>query len=351
VKSIPLLIVGQGIAGSCLALEALRRGVDFRLADSPTLSRSTRVAAGLFNPVVFRKVTEGWRAAASLQEAKACYAGAQTMLNESFYHPIGMWRIHGSEAEKQSWESKMGPVGVGAFLGPSVKPDQTAMLHAPFGVSEVPEAGFIETERFLDALQGYLKSSGRLIEGSAPGQHWERSENGWEWASMCFEKVVFAEGYLLQRRNDLPSNLLNPAKGEILIVEAPELPQKIINGKVYMVPLGSGRFRVGSTYAWRQNDDQPSLEKRAELILALQSMIKCPFVIIHQDAGIRPTVPDRRPILGEIPHKPGQYLFNGMGTKGVLLAPLLAREFFDFLLLNKPLPDDVRIERFYETAN
>ncbi len=350
-KSIPLLIVGQGIAGSCLALEALRRGIDFRLADSPSNSRSTRVAAGLFNPVVFRKVTEGWRASASLQEAKACYAAAQSMLNEPFYHPIGMWRIHGSEAEKHSWESKLGQAGVGAFLGPAVNPSLSTTLHAPFGISEVSEAGFIETERFVDALRRHLKNSGLLIEELSPTQHWERSEKGWEWASLSFEKVVFAEGYLLQGRSDLPSNLLNPAKGEVLIIEAPELPQRIINGKVYMVPLGNGRFRVGSTYAWRQTNDQPTLEKRAELILALQSMIKCPFTIIHQDAGIRPTVPDRRPILGELPHKRGHYLFNGMGTKGVLLAPLLAKEFFDFLLLNKPLPSDVRIERFYENAH
>lgn len=344
--SIPLLIVGFGIAGANLALEAIDRDIDFRVADNPSLSRSSRVAAGLFNPVVFRKITEGWEASASLELAKTRYAEAERRLQSTFYHPIGMWRIHGSADEYKTWQEKRNCNSVGRFLGPSVPAEMSTYIKAPFGISEVPDAGFIKTETFLNAMRDALHAQNRLIPQHLDPIALIPTNQGWSWNGMHFNHVVFAEGYL-HKAQEASKPLLNPAKGEVLQIHAPELPQRIINGKVYMVPLGDGCFKVGSTYAWQQSDALPTMEKRAEIILALQSMISCQFEIHLQDAGIRPTVPDRRPILGPIPGKPEQYLFNGLGTKGVLLAPLLAKRFFDYLLHNTPIPAELHIARFY----
>ena len=45
-----ILIIGQGIAGSCLAWELKRRGAEFTVADRPIAETASRVAAGLVNP-------------------------------------------------------------------------------------------------------------------------------------------------------------------------------------------------------------------------------------------------------------------------------------------------------------
>ena len=42
-----ILIIGQGIAGSCLAWELKRRGAEFTVADRPIAETASRVAAGL----------------------------------------------------------------------------------------------------------------------------------------------------------------------------------------------------------------------------------------------------------------------------------------------------------------
>ena len=56
-----ILIVGAGLAGTLTAWELKKRGVDVTLCDNNSSSAS-KVAAGLFNPVSFKRVVEVWNA-------------------------------------------------------------------------------------------------------------------------------------------------------------------------------------------------------------------------------------------------------------------------------------------------
>ena len=47
------LIVGQGLAGSCMALQLLKRGKKILVIDQPHTNSSSMVAAGMFNPGTF----------------------------------------------------------------------------------------------------------------------------------------------------------------------------------------------------------------------------------------------------------------------------------------------------------
>jgi len=38
--------------------------------------------------------------------------------------------------------------------------------------------------------------------------------------------------------------------------------------------------------------------------------------------------------------------FNGLGTRGLGMAPLLSKQLFDYAENNTPLPDEVNIQRF-----
>ena len=75
-------------------------------------------------------------------------------------------------------------------------------------------------------------------------------------------------------------------------------------------------------------------------------MLKVPFEITNQQAGIRPTVNDRRPLIGLHPEHPQLAVFNGMGTKGVMLAPFFADQFANFLESATPIDKEVDIARF-----
>lgn len=54
------LIVGQGIAGSVLAWTLLQRGAKVQLADPKLRSSSSRVAAGIINPVTGKRFVKSW---------------------------------------------------------------------------------------------------------------------------------------------------------------------------------------------------------------------------------------------------------------------------------------------------
>ena len=68
-----VLIIGQGIAGSCLAWELKRRGTDFTITARPIAETASRVAAGLVNPLTGRAFRPGWRQEECLSAAEAFY--------------------------------------------------------------------------------------------------------------------------------------------------------------------------------------------------------------------------------------------------------------------------------------
>ncbi len=112
------------------------------------------------------------------------------------------------------------------------------------------------------------------------------------------------------------------------------------------MPSSNGEYKVGSTYEWNQPNVEIDDEAKELLRSNLASLISEPFEIIDQIAGIRPTVKDRRPIMGEHPDHSGLYIFNGLGAKGYLMAPLLGQELADFILTGAELDKEVRLTRF-----
>jgi len=57
-----ILIVGQGLAGSLLALELEKREKNVMILDNNPIVSSSKVAAGLYNPITGRKMAKTWLA-------------------------------------------------------------------------------------------------------------------------------------------------------------------------------------------------------------------------------------------------------------------------------------------------
>jgi glycine/D-amino acid oxidase-like deaminating enzyme len=341
-----ILIVGQGLAGTTLALQLYRSGIPFLVVDNPSISRSSRVAAGLFNPVVFKRMNLGWRTHDCLKEAISFYRFVEQLTESSFCHANGMHRIHGSADERKLWDERLLELGWEHHIEDTLPAENHPWLNQPFDGARVKSAGYINTLEYLHSVGNWLKNQHLLIEATFQYEALRTSEPMLQWQDHQFNKVVFCEGFKLAENPWFPESYLNPAKGEVLIIEAPDLPQEVINGKVYCVPLGNSRFKVGSTYAWNQSNPLPTEEKKQELIQTLQKMLCVPFEVIDHDAGIRPTVIDRRPIFGASTLHSNIFAFNGLGTKGVVLAPLLTKEIAQFFLDGTPIPEDYSIERF-----
>ena len=152
---------------------------------------------------------------------------------------------------------------------------------------------------------------------------------------MAFNNLLF---------NHLP---LVGSKGEYIVVSAPELKlDYILKGPIFIIPLGNEKYLVGATYNNHDKTQTPTSEKKQELILKLDKMINCDFKIIDHFAAIRPTVKDRRPLVGVHPKYKNLSVLNGLGTRGVMASPYLAKQLFDYLEKGEELDSEIDIQRF-----
>jgi glycine/D-amino acid oxidase-like deaminating enzyme len=78
----------------------------------------------------------------------------------------------------------------------------------------------------------------------------------------------------------------------------------------------------------------------------IKEILNCNFEIVEHFAGVRPTVKDRRPLLGTHPKHKNFHILNGLGTRGVMLAPAMAIDLFDFIENGKPLDKTIDIKRY-----
>jgi glycine/D-amino acid oxidase-like deaminating enzyme len=162
-----------------------------------------------------------------------------------------------------------------------------------------------------------------------------------------FKKIIFCEGYKCtgnQFWQDIP---LVPAKGEIATIECKDLSQDfILLSGMFMIPIGNDLFRCGATYEWNFNDELPTEAGKNKLVKMIGDVVKTEWKMISHTSGVRPTVRDRRPIIGAHAQHKNVMIYNGMGTKGVMLAPYFASHFADYLLHGSELDVEVNVSRF-----
>jgi glycine/D-amino acid oxidase-like deaminating enzyme len=113
-----------------------------------------------------------------------------------------------------------------------------------------------------------------------------------------------------------------------------------------VIPLGDNQYRLGATYTWDELDNIPTETGRNNLTEKYQKLMKPSMEILSHQAGVRPATKDRRPFIGMHPEFENIGIFNGLGSKGVSLAPYFAKQFVDFLVYQKELHPEVNINRF-----
>ena len=90
---------------------------------------------------------------------------------------------------------------------------------------------------------------------------------------------------------------------------------------------------------------EPSKNAVKELTKAFEERFNVPYKIVEHASGLRPAASDRRPYLGVHPRIPKHFIFNGFGSKGVLLAPFFADQLTKHILKGAPLNQEVDIKR------
>lgn len=338
-----ILIVGAGLAGISVGIHAIKRNHKVTIIDN-LINKSSIIAAGQINPMVFRRMTKSWRLDDFLPFAENFYN--EITAETTIYNPITIRRMFSSAHEKVMWLEKQELERFTSYLEPiSSEDDNYSLANNDFGSGRIKGSSYIDTIPFLKFGKQFIKENGNIIEENA--DYKDFNPELCTYKNQFFDEIVFCEG---------SNNHLNPwfgylpvehTKGEVLTISSDHIDEnESLNRKCFILPIGNKTFRLGATYVWHTNNTNPTEEGKNELIEKAELLTNFPFNIIEHKVGIRPTSPDRRPIIGRHHLFPKLSIFNGLGTKGYLIAPKLSEEFCSYLDNESELDKEVRLERF-----
>lgn len=344
-----ILIAGQGLAGSALAVELVRKGAAVKVADLPGNDTSTRVAAGVVRPITGRHLAKTHQADRLIPKAFEFYRSVEASTGNTLFHHKEVLQLFVNPAAGNDWYGRAAEPGYERYIGQFLEPHQIPRsLKGPHGGVLLQQCGHLDTNRFLDVIRNQLTQNGNYVSSHVDMDALELKPDGVLWQQEKFDRVVFCTGASAAARYYFENLPFRPVKGEILDFVADQLTDDfIVNCGNFFLPVSKGRFRVGATYNWEQQDVAPTEAARSQLVDWLSQTISVPFEITGHRAGMRPAVSDRRPLLGLHTERPQVAIFNGLGSKGVLLAPYYADQMADVLLgIRNPDPE-VDIRRFF----
>ncbi len=338
-------IVGAGLAGTALALQLEEKGFEVVIIDK-NINFSSRVAAGMINPLVFRRMTKSWRLDEFTSYLIDFYKKIEVKVNAEFFHPIPIRRFFSSQQENDFWIKRQNDSEFENYMTVLTEKDEQYFPEANiFGSGLVKNSFYINTQVFLDATKSYLS------------KHIDYRQEDFDYDSYIakdlvykgeqFDKMVFCEGFEAKNNPLFHYLPLDQTKGETLNVKLKTIPEnESLNRKCFVLPLGNQTFKVGSTYVWNTPNTDITKEGKETILHNLSYLTRETPEIITQNAGVRPTTLDRRPLMGEHPILKGNYIFNGLGTKGYMIAPLLSKEMCEYIFDKKELDREININRY-----
>ncbi|PTT15268.1 FAD-dependent oxidoreductase, partial [Flavobacterium sp. HMWF030] len=304
---------------------------------------------GLYNPVILKRFSEVWKAQEQLVLMDEFYSQIEDKLQTKFNFKLPILRKFFSIEEQNNWFTASDKVNLAPFLSTKLISKKYDGIDSPYDYGEVLHTGYVDTALLLDRYKEYLLENNLLLEETFDAGYIEFFDFGVQYKNIQARNIIFAEGFGLHKNpffNYLP---LDGTKGELFIIKAPNLKlDVIVNTSVFILPLGDDLFKVGATYNWQDKTDDPTEEGKQELVERIKEILMCDFEIVKHFGGVRPTVKDRRPLIGTHHERTSLHILNGLGTRGVMLGPAMAKALFDKIENEIPLDSEIDIKRFHK---
>lgn len=350
---VDFLILGRGLAG-CLLADALLQGGQRVVVVGDNRASSSAVAAGLFNPVTGRRPKKTWLADELFPFLHHYYPGLERRLDARFFNPSPLYRPFGSIEEQNAGLALTAAPELQQFLRVSTEDAAYApTVRNELGGLMAQQAGWLDVPAMLSAFRRRFLALNILQETTFDFNELTVNENNVAWRSLRAAKLVCCEGAYATENPYFRWLPFAPAKGETITIRCGGdsveglVPPGIVNRGVWLIPRSDGLCRVGATYSWDPLDWEPSETGKVFLMDKLNVWFKSSYEVVEHQAGVRPAVQGRRPLIGLHPEFAAMGIFNGLGSKGVSLAPFFAQQFAGFLLDGKELDPAANINRFF----
>jgi len=353
------IIVGAGLAGTLMAWELEKRGVNYEVWDAPknsskssrtqthsspsnTSNQASRVAAGMFNPVSFKRIVEVWNAREHMDVMRETYLKIESFLKipGKILHKSPIMRVFPNSQYRMLWEKRLKDEHtVSQFIRP-VSDEVPDDIVAPHGFGVVPEAGWVDLPLLLDSFRSFLESKGKYREKT----YNSKFDDEFQTSNFIDCRGVGAIEDLVKHNLKIQSD-----HGEVLTLKSNiKTKNMCVNRVKWLLPRGNHTYKLGATYKWDVVKSQPTEEGRDELLTGIKPIISSEvfdhFEITNQETGLRPASKDRRPYAGKI--NENTYILNGFGTRGVLIGPATAAHLVRFIFEDKELPKEINIARY-----
>lgn len=337
---VDFIVVGQGLAGSVLALQLLARQKRVVVFDTPHTNVASNVASGLYNPIAGKDLRVVWQAETVFERVHVFYQQAQAVLNAKFFHPTPIFRPFLFEQERQAWLNANNHPFVARVVGADYHREH--MVH-PLGGLLLKRSGWVDVPLFLSAVRRHLQKRGVYRNMQFVCEGLEVEETAFHYDDLQATHVVFCQGPQAVESRFFPALPFRLVRGETVSVRVENPLRVVYNRRVFVLPKPGGEAVVGSTYEVCHNLSavRPTPMGLHTLQERLERTFRLRYTFCDQRAGIRPATLDRKPLLGRHPQHPRMGVLNGLGSKGVSLAPYLAEMLIAHLLEGAPIPAEV----------
>lgn len=329
-----ILVIGFGIAGMSVSFSFFREGNEVVVVDEGKAHTASSIAAGIVNPVVFKRLTMSWRASEFIPVAEKFYTDWENLLQKKFFHPKTILKLISSTNEFNFWKQKQNDTELIDFISLEKTPEiLSTQLHETIAVGKIDHSCWLDIPLLHTEWKKFLLTKSSFREEKFYHENLVLLENSVEWKGEKFDKIIFCEGISAAQNPLLPEIPFQLSKGEMLLIESKNLSEEfILNKEIYILPIGNHLFKVGSTYNWKFENADPTEDGKQYLTDELKKILKKEFTILQHVAAIRPTVKERRPLVGWVKNrklisvKSPIGILNGLGTKGIMLAPFFSQE-------------------------
>lgn len=339
------LIVGLGLSGIAVAENLRKKNLSFKIVADHS-QRASEVAGGLINPVVLKRFKMAWNAEKHYEQVTNYYHNLEELLQTKLVQKVPIYRKFTSVEEQNNWFEASDKPGLSSFLNTNLV-NEISQIQSAFKFGKVEKTALLNTAKLIESYRQFLKRESIFIEASFDHDCLKFLEGKVQYKDLRADKIVFCEGFGMANNpyfNYLP---LVGNKGEYLLIIAPELKlEAILKTSVFVIPMGNNIYKVGATYDRSFTNQNPSKDAKDTLLKKLDTVLDCPFEVVGQEAAVRPTVKDRKPLVGQHPKQKNMFVCNGFGSRGILMSFPMANHLVELMENHEQLPQEIDIQRY-----
>jgi glycine/D-amino acid oxidase-like deaminating enzyme len=341
------LIIGQGICGTMLSWFLHKEGKTFIIIDDGNENTSSKIAAGIINPVTGRRFAYTWMIDEVMPFALQNYEEMGSYLDSKFIFQKSIIEFFPSPQMRNAFIERLTENDTYLHSYPDQNHFNQYFNH-DFGCGEVRPAYIVHLQILMASWRKKLYDLNAIKEEKFDVNELKTADDFISYQNITTEKIIFCDG--ANGINNQWFQLLPYAanKGEALIIECEELTNEHIFKKGLMLaPLPvQNTYWIGSNYQWEFENEQPSQQFYNHATTVLNGWLKKPYKVLFHKAAVRPATLERRPFVGFHPIQKNVGILNGMGTKGSSLAPFFAHQLSQNLVYNFPIAPDADVKRF-----